>query len=343
MLVNRTCWGWMISWQKHDKRISRLSTQTSHHKNVLIFLLVQNLFPRGKESRDISLNVNAHYVSLFHSPIDKQQIKLFARRIFPENMDHFMAMYEKAAETPFGQLSIDLKPTTKDKDRLHVNLIKEDQEGATAQSEPDLLTDQFSKYISPDIPSTSETAASQQRSYDHSPTHEYTDSDTSSETSSTMTTACAEYGVLIDNLHDLQRHVKHWCPANNLQPKRKRARLESDDNDGDYDDLASSQKGSGLAVKYSRGTPTFTDMVADEWQNVGLQRIWKRVYNLHRDVMNLKRKKYKQQGRTAEWTEKRIKQLWENELADSLSCVVEYTPTLNRHLCLKAIWTVWEI
>ncbi|XP_071107702.1 eukaryotic translation initiation factor 5B-like [Haliotis cracherodii] len=250
----------------------------------------------------------------------KQQIKLFARRIFPEHMDHFMAMYEKVAETPYGQLTIDLKPTTKDKDRLHVNLINEENRRTAAQSEPDLRREKLTTTESLDSPLTQEERLPQ-----HQLTPIETDSDTSSETSLTMATACADCGVLIDNMHDLQRHIKHWCPANSLQPKRKRARLESDDDDSDFDDLASSQKGSGLAVKPPRGKTTFTNMEAEEWQNVGLQRIWKQVYDTFLDKMKLQKKQYKRQGRTQEWIERRMKLRWEDLVRSTLNYAMEYT------------------
>ena len=53
-----------------DKRISDLFTKGSHHRNLSIIYIVQNIFHQGKEMRNISLN--AHYIVLFKSPRDKQ-------------------------------------------------------------------------------------------------------------------------------------------------------------------------------------------------------------------------------------------------------------------------------
>jgi hypothetical protein len=61
-----------------DKRISDLFTKGSHHRNLSIIYIVQNIFHQGKEMRNISLN--AHYIVLFKSPRDKQQISMLARR-----------------------------------------------------------------------------------------------------------------------------------------------------------------------------------------------------------------------------------------------------------------------
>jgi hypothetical protein len=49
-----------------DKRISDLFTKGSHHRNLSIVYIVQNIFHQGKEMRNISLN--AHYIVLFKSP-----------------------------------------------------------------------------------------------------------------------------------------------------------------------------------------------------------------------------------------------------------------------------------
>jgi hypothetical protein len=53
-----------------DKRIADLFTKGSHHRNLSIIYIVQNIFHQGKEMRNISLN--AHYIVLFKSPRDKQ-------------------------------------------------------------------------------------------------------------------------------------------------------------------------------------------------------------------------------------------------------------------------------
>jgi hypothetical protein len=54
-----------------DKRISDLFTKGSHHRNLSIIYIVQNIFHQGKEMRNTSLN--AHYIVLFKSPRDKSK------------------------------------------------------------------------------------------------------------------------------------------------------------------------------------------------------------------------------------------------------------------------------
>src|SRR5204863_4965812 len=46
-----------------DERVTKLFTKGSHHRNVSVMYLVQNLFGKNKEQRTISLN--SHYIVLF--------------------------------------------------------------------------------------------------------------------------------------------------------------------------------------------------------------------------------------------------------------------------------------
>ena len=46
-----------------DKRIVILFTRGSHHRNLRVIYVVQNLFHQGKGSR--SRNLNSHYLVLF--------------------------------------------------------------------------------------------------------------------------------------------------------------------------------------------------------------------------------------------------------------------------------------
>ncbi len=75
-----------------DKRIADLFTRGSHHRNLSVIYIVQNIFHQGKKMRNISLN--AHYIVLFKSPRDKQQVSMLARQV--NHGKEFMAAYEEA-------------------------------------------------------------------------------------------------------------------------------------------------------------------------------------------------------------------------------------------------------
>ena len=104
-----------------DKRIVDLFTKGSHHKNLSVIYIVQNIFHQGKEMRNISLN--AHYIVLFKSPRDRQQISILARQVNLGRVQEFMKSYEKATRRAHGYLMLDLKPTTNDEERLKTNIL----------------------------------------------------------------------------------------------------------------------------------------------------------------------------------------------------------------------------
>ena len=62
-----------------DNRIVNLFTIGSHHRNLGVIYIVQNLFHQGKGNRSISLN--SHYLVLFKNPRDKLQILTLAKQI----------------------------------------------------------------------------------------------------------------------------------------------------------------------------------------------------------------------------------------------------------------------
>ena len=55
-----------------DKRIVNLFPRGSHHRNLSVICILQNLFHQGKNSRSISLK--SYYLVLFKNPRDKLQI-----------------------------------------------------------------------------------------------------------------------------------------------------------------------------------------------------------------------------------------------------------------------------
>ena len=104
-----------------DQRIADLFTKGSHHRNISVVYLTQNLFPQGKACRDIILNTQ--YMVLFNNPIDRQQVATLARRIYTSTRAVFMKRFERATSYPYGHLVIDLKSNTSEKDRLHTEIF----------------------------------------------------------------------------------------------------------------------------------------------------------------------------------------------------------------------------
>ena len=112
----------LMAQSSKGKRITDLFTKGSHHRNLSIIYIVQNIFHQGKEMRNISLNT--HYIVLFRSPRDKQQISMLARQVNPGRVQEFMRSYEDVTSRPHGYLMLDLKPTTDDQQRLPGEIAK---------------------------------------------------------------------------------------------------------------------------------------------------------------------------------------------------------------------------
>ena len=108
-----------------DKRIVNLFTRGSHHRNLSVIYIVQNLFHQGKGSRSISLN--SHYLVLFKNPRDKLQILTLAKQMFPWQTDFILKQHEEAVKRPFGYLLIDLKTTTQDNCRRPTNVLPSEE------------------------------------------------------------------------------------------------------------------------------------------------------------------------------------------------------------------------
>ena len=91
-----------------DETIAKLFTKGSHHRNVSVVFLVQNLFHKNKYIRTISLN--AHYMVLFKNPRDASQFASLARQMYPNRSAFAVEAYKDATREPYSYLLVDLRP-----------------------------------------------------------------------------------------------------------------------------------------------------------------------------------------------------------------------------------------
>ena len=82
--------------------ISKLFTHGRSHLGCSLVLMLQNIFPKGSQSRTIS--INAKYQVLFHNPRDSLQISILARQLCPLNGKDFLEIYKRATQRPYGYL-----------------------------------------------------------------------------------------------------------------------------------------------------------------------------------------------------------------------------------------------
>lgn len=107
-----------------DERVTTLFTKKSHHQNTSVLYLVQNLFPKNKESRTISLNT--HYMVIFKNPRDASQIGHLARQMYPGRLKYVQESFRDATTPPYGYLLVDLKQDTPDDMRLRTGVLPDD-------------------------------------------------------------------------------------------------------------------------------------------------------------------------------------------------------------------------
>ena len=127
-----------------DKRIVNLFTRGSHHRNLRVIYIVQNIFHQGKGRRRISLN--SHYLVLFKNPRDKLQILTLAKQMYPGQTDLFLNQYEEVVKRSFGYLLIDLKTTTQDNCRLRTNVLPS-EEGFNQAGFQENIPQEFLKHL----------------------------------------------------------------------------------------------------------------------------------------------------------------------------------------------------
>jgi len=106
----------------NDKQITNLFTKGSHHHNLSVILILQNLFHQGRESRTISLN--SHYLFMFKNPRDVSQITHLAKQMYPGHNKFLQEVFKDATNEQYGYLLIDLKPNTPEEMRLRTCILE---------------------------------------------------------------------------------------------------------------------------------------------------------------------------------------------------------------------------
>lgn len=110
----------------NDILISDLFTKISHHKNITIMLLIQNLFPKSKYMRDISSN--STYIVLMSNPRETLQIKTLSSQIDGANSSFILNCFNEATKNkPFSYLFLDFDQNTPDEVRVRSNIFPDEE------------------------------------------------------------------------------------------------------------------------------------------------------------------------------------------------------------------------
>ena len=178
----------LMSTASKNPRISELFTEGSHHRNLYIVAINQNLY----YNKDHTQRRNCHYLIIFNNPGDKLQVMTLSRQMYPENPQHLLNHFKEATSKLYGYLVVDLKPTTKECLRLCSNVMEKSIKGCQ-------LPQRF--HFGSNIPS--DQTYFMEQNYNNMQ-------------------SCDHCGLVFENIHDLQRHITRWCLENEDLPLKRR-------------------------------------------------------------------------------------------------------------------------
>jgi len=105
--------------------IADIFTKISHHRNLSVVYVCQNLFDKNRFHRTISLN--SHYIVLLRNPRDTLPVSNLARQIFAGDWRFATEAYKEATRNQFSYLLFDLHPSTDERLRLRTNVFPGEQ------------------------------------------------------------------------------------------------------------------------------------------------------------------------------------------------------------------------
>jgi hypothetical protein len=109
---------------QHSETLAKIFTKYSHHGNISCLYILQNLFPRGAQARNIS--INAQYLFLMKNIRDRAQIAYLARQIYPGNGRFLTTSFEDATHKSYSYLVLDFHPETHDDIRVRTSVFPDE-------------------------------------------------------------------------------------------------------------------------------------------------------------------------------------------------------------------------
>ena len=108
----------------NDVNFESFFTKKSHHMNISIIFLTQNIYYKSKCMRTINLNTTCYII--FKSPRDMSQVYTLSRQLFPGMTNFVINSYKDITKHMFGYMVIDIDPRTKDNLRIRTSIFPED-------------------------------------------------------------------------------------------------------------------------------------------------------------------------------------------------------------------------
>ena len=107
--------------KRGENTVTKFFTQGSHHRNLTVVYIVQNLFNQDASMRTVSLNT--HYMVLFKNPRDATQIRTLGCQMYPDNARFLVDAYRDATSEPYGYLLVNLRPDACDALRVQADVF----------------------------------------------------------------------------------------------------------------------------------------------------------------------------------------------------------------------------
>ena len=102
-----------------SKEAAKIFTMYSHHMNISVIFLNQNMFSQGKAARTISLNL--HYMIIFRNPRDTNQIRVLAQQTGLRKA--LIEAFEEESAKKYGYLVLDLSPESSENYQISTNIF----------------------------------------------------------------------------------------------------------------------------------------------------------------------------------------------------------------------------
>ncbi len=107
---------------KDNPDIAKIFTKTTHHMNLIVTFLSQNLFLQDHQTRKISLN--SLYMAIFNNPRDRAQFSFLSRQMFPGDIKFLNECFTDATSEPHGFLFLDFKQNTPENSRVRTKILE---------------------------------------------------------------------------------------------------------------------------------------------------------------------------------------------------------------------------
>ena len=105
----------------NDQTLCDLFTRGSHHLNFSIIYVTQNIFNKGKFSREI--NLNSHYAVFMKSPRALAQVQTFGHQLYLKKSAFLVEAFNEATKDNYGYLIVDSHPRSDNQLRVRTNIF----------------------------------------------------------------------------------------------------------------------------------------------------------------------------------------------------------------------------